>query len=418
MRLENKNENYCATIVKVHNKIALKGLDNLVGVPMFGQMAIVSKNDDFTYGVFFTSETQLSDSFCSANNLYRHSELNSDKNATGYINDDRRVRALKLRGNVSSGLLLPLEAFYYLGVDITKFKEGDSFTHIDGVEICRKYVIKVTTSSKNKQQVSKTKVCRIENKLMPEHLDSANYWKNEFLLEDDDWIVVSQKLHGTSARFTNQICTRKFSFLEKVAKFFGVKVNDKEYDYFAGSRRVIKDVERKTMNHFYSDDIWNKQLDKIQHVIPKNYVLYGEIIGWVNENSPIQENYTYDLKPGEFSFYVYRISVVNPDGVCVDLSWDAMAEFCRHNGLNMVPEIWRGRKKDFDVSLYMDKKFTTDMNLPQCVPLSSGSPCDEGVIVRREGIKPLLLKAKSPLFLAHETKQLDTGKIDVESMES
>jgi len=54
----------------------------------------------------------------------------------------------------------------------------------------------------------------------------------------------------------------------------------------------------------------------------------------------------------------------------------------------------------------------------QCVKLAKNSPCDEGVIVRTEGMMPNFYKAKSPVFLAHETKQLDTGDVDVESQES
>jgi hypothetical protein len=39
-------------------------------------------------------------------------------------------------------------------------------------------------------------------------------------------------------------------------------------------------------------------------------------------------------------------------------------------------------------------------------------------MIRKESIIPYLAKAKSPLFFEYETKLLDTGEGDMESMES
>jgi hypothetical protein len=65
---------------------------------MLGLQALVSK--DYKEGdlyVIFPAEVQLSHEFCSNNNLYRHSELNANPEAKGYIEDNRRVKAVKLR---------------------------------------------------------------------------------------------------------------------------------------------------------------------------------------------------------------------------------------------------------------------------------------------------------------------------------
>ena len=43
------------------------------------------------------------------------------------------------------------------------------------------------------------------------------------------------------------------------------------------------------------------------------------------------------------------------------------------------------------------------------IPLCAESPCDEGIVIRQDGLTPTLLKWKSPLFLEHETKELDSG---------
>lgn len=43
---------------------------------------------------------------------------------------------------------------------------------------------------------------------------------------------------------------------------------------------------------------------------------------------------------------------------------------------------------------------------------------DEGVCVRADGLTPIILKAKSPIFLAHETKLLDQEVLDIETDQS
>ena len=43
------------------------------------------------------------------------------------------------------------------------------------------------------------------------------------------------------------------------------------------------------------------------------------------------------------------------------------------------------------------------------VPLCSESPCDEGIVIRQDGLTPTFLKWKSGLFLEYETKELDSG---------
>jgi hypothetical protein len=42
---------------------------------------------------------------------------------------------------------------------------------------------------------------RINNKVFPEHLDSDNFWRNEYKYQPNDRIIITQKLHGTSGRF-------------------------------------------------------------------------------------------------------------------------------------------------------------------------------------------------------------------------
>lgn len=419
MKLETSNPNYSATIVKVNRLVELENCDNVVGFPIYGYQAIVSKEtQEGQLGILFTAETQLSKDFCSNNNLFRHSELNSDEKKSGYIEDNRRVKAIKFRGHKSSALFMPIESLSYLKLDLNSLKEGDSFTSINGVEICKKYVIKTNTPTDRKNKIKgKNKIFnRVDVKQLPEHLDTENYFKNKHKIGPNEDIIVTQKLHGTSVRLSNINVKRKLNFFEKLLKKIGVKINETEYDYIAGSRRVIKDPT-VNQNHYYEYDLWTECLNKYKQVIPKNYVIYGEIIGWAKD-SPIMKNYTYNVPEGEFELYVYRIAIVNPDGVLNDLSWYQVKEFCLNTGLHFTPEIWVGRHEEFEVEKYLDIKYYKDLNLTNCLNLDSKSPCDEGVCVRVENIIPYILKAKSPDFLQHETKQLDKGNVDLESVNS
>lgn len=144
-----QNENYAAVIVKVKSLTPLEGLDNLVGAHFFGYQAIVSKDVKVgDVGVLFTAETQLSKDFTKQNSLYRHAELNKNTDKTGFIEDNRRVRAIKLRGNVSNALFMSLDSLSWTKANVDKLEEGDTFDTLNGKEICNKFVRKTKGSNR------------------------------------------------------------------------------------------------------------------------------------------------------------------------------------------------------------------------------------------------------------------------------
>ena len=424
LKLESKNNNYAATVIKVNTLTKLDKLDNLLGLPIFGFQAIVSKSvTEGTLGIVFTAESQLSEDFAKVNNLYRHKELNQNKEITGYLDDTRRVKAIKLKGNVSSALFMPLSSLSYLGINVNDLKEGDTFDSINGIEVCRKYKIKRQQSEggpKNKQQGKNKKFDRVITGSFPEHLDTDNYFKNSHKIKPEAYVTGTQKLHGTSGRFAHIKVLRKLKWFERVLLKLGLKIDELEYATIAGSRRVVKDVQTdRQYNHYYQADIWNTWLERIKHLIPKDYIIYGEIIGWIGE-TPIQQGYTYNLPQGESELYIYRITHINADNVQTDLGWEQVKHFCRTNGLKYVPELFQEQHAGLNVQYYMDVFLDELDNGRQVVSLKSpeSGPADEGIVIRLEGLTPYILKAKSPLFLAYESGQLDKGVADVESQQS
>lgn len=422
MKLEApENANYAATVVALTRIVPLENCDNVVGTPLLGFQAIVGKDSQLgDLGVVFPAEVQLSGEFASVNNLHRHTNLNSDQTKAGYLEDNGRVKALKFRGHRSDCLFMPLSSLAYTGADISQLQPGDTFDVLNGHPICRKYVIKRANPGISRVQKNKVKIFkRVDEKFLPEHYDTDNFFRNSDTIKPDQHVVVTQKIHGTSIRIGNTIVKRKLGWLEKLAKRLGVAVQETEFDNVYGSRKVIKDVNNPGQQHYYGTDIWSEEGKKLDGLVPENFIVYGELIGWTKDGAPIQKNYTYGVPEGTCELYVYRVAFVNGQGRVVDLTWDQLVEFCLDLGLKHVPELWRGRMADFiaDVESYLDRKLNAG-GFPTAVPLAKESPCDEGVCIRVDGLVPYILKAKSPAFLRHETKMLDQEAVDMEADES
>lgn len=427
------NKNYAATVVKVAGTYDLPGLDNLVGVSVFGSQVLTQRNDTKAgdLRIYFPAESQLSHELAKYNNLYRDASLNVDPSETGFFEVNRRVKAIKFRGNRSDALLLPLEAFSYLAMVPSDFKEGDTFDTIAGVEVVRKYEVKRTVQRDPQVKKLVKAFKRVTDTQFPMHLDTDNFWRNSHLLDGNREVIVTQKLHGTSLRVGRVHVRRQKGRFERALNRVGVSTPVTELANVYGSRKVIKDANNPNQNHFYGSDVWTAEGKKLDGLIPDGYVVYGELIGWTTNSEgdvvPIQRGYTYDVPKGEAELYVYRVATVNASGVMADLSWDGVRQFCAARGLKHVPEIDRlsdGIDVTDIVDALMDLRYAdTDVKFggfnwyrDPMVPLSDAKTVDEGICLRQDKIVPLILKAKSPAFLQHETKLLDKGEADLESV--
>ncbi|QFG10319.1 RNA ligase [Mycobacterium phage DyoEdafos] len=418
-----ENVNYAATIVKLPQGLLLEGLDNLVGVPMFGYQALTQK-EGYELGalrVLFMAETQLDADYARENNLFREATLNRDASETGYLEPNARVKAIRLRKHQSDALLMPLSSLAYTGYDVSTLKPGDTFDKLNGHTICRKYIPK----GKKQATQGQPKVRKqVDERLFPKHLDTEHFFRNLHYFRTERRVVVTQKLHGTSWRGGNIPVNRTKGWFERFINWLGWFTHDTEYKHVYGSRNVVKG--RSENNHYYASDLWAEYGKKLEGKIPENFIIYGELIGWVDNDTPIQKGYTYNLPPGQCELYVYRVATVNNQGVIADLSWEGVKDFCASLDLKTVPEFYLGvdhypfaDNDDAVVKIaseaYLDKRYA-DEGFPNAVPLSDRKTVDEGVCVRVEGQIPHVFKAKSPKFLEHETKQFDKGEVDLEAV--
>jgi hypothetical protein len=409
-----ENANYAATVVAISRINILENCDNVVGTPLLGFQAIVGNNTQVgDMGIVLPAECKVSEEYARFNNLHRHTELNNDGTAKGYLEDSRRVKALKFRGHRSDCLFMPLSSLAFTGADVSQLQPGDTFDVLNNHKICEKYVVKRSALAHTRTHAVRDKVFRrVDEKLMPRHYETANFFRNRDVISGSRLVVVTQKLHGTSIRIGNTIVKRKLSLRERVAARLGVKVQRTEFSNVYGSRTVIKDVNNPYQEHYYNTDIWSEEGKKLDGLLPENYIVYGELVGWTKNGEPIQKNFTYQIPEGTCELYVYRISFINAQGRMTDLSWDQLKEFCCDLGLRYVPELWRGPLDNLVVEDFLDRKFHEETNLG--LPLAKGSPCDEGVCIRADGLTPYILKAKSPAFLRHETKMFDQEVLDIE----
>jgi hypothetical protein len=384
--------------------------------------------------VVFTAETQLSDSFCSNNNLYRHPEKNADKDATtGYLEDNRRVRAIKLRGNQSNALAMNISCLDYLKLSkntISQLVENTQFDELEGNPICQKYVVR-KKNGQQKHQLNHQSKARFGDKELPRHPDTQQYLRNSENIPDDAELIITQKLHGTSVRLGHIQISHKMTLRDKIAKKFGVNVSRYDVDHVYGTRNTIRDPHNDDKS-WYSDDVWSTVGLKTDDNIPEGFIVYGEICGYLSDDIPIQSRYTYECNPGENHLYVYRVSHVHTDSLgymhMVELSFDQVKTFCRDNGLDRVRELWRGKKKDFNYEDYLDKQYRKyydafvdlDMNPPfpdVPVRICKDSPVDEGIVIRWDngGLGcPAMYKVKGPVFYNYETKLNDKGEENID----
>jgi hypothetical protein len=133
---------YCGYITRLRNIRPHNNADRLLCGECFGNNVIVSL--DYTenqLGVYFPVDGKLSEDFANKHNLVRRKDENGN-NVGGYLDPEKRnIKALKLRGEQSDGLFMPLESLADY-VDIKTLNEGDTITTLNGVLICEKYIPK------------------------------------------------------------------------------------------------------------------------------------------------------------------------------------------------------------------------------------------------------------------------------------
>lgn len=363
---------YCGYITKLKNVRKHSNADRLLIGECFGNTVVVGLDyKEGQLGLYLPTDGQLSEEFCKVNDLVRRKDENGNP-AGGYLDPDKRnIKAVKLRGEKSDGLFLPLTSLANF-TTISDLREGDTITVLNGVEICKKYIPR----SNHRSGGSHGQVKRAKANFAPtfyEHVDTEQLAYNLHKFKAGDVVELTLKMHGTSGRTGYLPLTKmKRNWLDKILHRAGKEY--KEYGYVTGTRRVV--LDDKHDGGYYDDNSFRHAMaKKFEGKLRKGEVVYYEIVGFVNANTPIMSScnnskikdkefskqygaetvFSYGCDPtGEWEpaydddnatgyvapkcqVYVYRMTMVNEDGDVVEMSPDQMRLRCEQMGVNCVP---------------------------------------------------------------------------------
>ena len=426
LTIEN-SENYAAHYVTLKTLHEIPGANNIQHAVINGNLVIVSKDSKVgDKGVFFPVESQLAGSFTSKNNLHSDQMLNADQTKKGYFGDKRRVRCIKFMKVPSEGLFCPLEYFeVWSGIKVAEWDnvaDNHAFDTIDGEELCRKYLIRENQIPGIAGKKARKLPSRLIEGQYHLHYDTSKLADNIHLIDPDDYIVISDKFHGTSLNCGRVLLKRNLSWWEKIKHFCKLNVQLTQYENVYASRTVIKSLLPQS-NHYYKEDVWHEGFKMIEHALTDGIQIYAEIVGYTPTGSKIQGKWTYGCKPGEFKVVVYRVTHTSPSNAVTEYSMQEVIQFCKDNKLQHVPIFYQGQAKDLFPHLNLEshwheeflKCLKTSFNMEKtCKECNTGVPA-EGICLRNETKGLRALKLKSFAFNLKESEALDKGIVDLES---
>lgn len=423
---------YNVYVCKVKNIRPAENADRLNACEVFGITTIVDKsvNKNDLY-IYFPTDGQISEEYGKANDLFRRKNENGN-DAGGFIDPVKRnIGAIRLRGNRSEGLLMPLSSLSSFG-DISTLKEGDIVSTFNGHVIAEKYIPK----SKNKpaevargtRDTKSAKKHRIKYPFFAEHIDTPQLRFNMDMFKPGDIICLTEKVHGTSSRNAYQtvITGEKGFFLAKLIahcnwlpKKWRMNAQSHlsqktEARYLIGTRRTV--LTNNSNGGFYGTDDFRREWgEKFKNKLMPNEECFGEIAGFYKDNYggavPIMSRgdntktkdkqfikqygktttfsygctetgyYTYGDGTHEERplnrYFIYRMTYTTPEGVVIEYPWDLVKRRAEEMGFETVPELERfiyTTEEDFlaRIEKYEDIPSTID-----------ASHIIEGVVVRR-----------------------------------
>lgn len=403
---------FITTLKNVHKH---SNADRLQIGECFGNSVIVSLDYvEGQLGVYFPVDGQLSEEFCKVNDLVRRKDENGNP-CGGYLDPEKRnIKALKLRGEKSDGLFLPLTCLADF-CKISDLKDGDTISTLNGKEICKKYIPRCNYVRRRGAAPGKKAKVNFAPTFY-EHIDTPQLAYNLNAFKAGDVVELTLKMHGTSGRTgCLPLLKTKRTWLDKLLRRHGKDYF--EYGYVTGTRRVVLDATHT--GGFYDDNSFREEIaKKFEGKLRKGEVAYYEIVGFQGPNgAPIMasvsnskisdkeftkqygketvfsygcdQSGTYETQTNEAGdmvcppcceVYVYRMTMVNEDGDVVEMSPDQMRYRCEQMSVHTVPVFERFIIPDgVDPGEYVVKKVEQYFDGPDPIGLKH---IREGVVAR------------------------------------
>lgn len=449
------NPNHSAYIAKITNVRNHSNADRLKLGTVLGNNVIVGLDvEENTVGIYFQSGLAVSKEYGTANDLFRRKDPVTGEHAGGMLEDTGRIKSQRLRGEMSDGLFMPLSSLTIAGVSIASVNTlavGDFFQEIDNVKICDKYIPvgsktgTIVVSDKSNKQRKRKK----PDLMFKEHYDTTQLNSNLHNINLDDYITITEKVHGTSQRVGNVKEVTVFSgIVSFICRLLGVDASKTVWLHKIGTRRTTVSLNR---DGYYAASFRRNASDPFLDKLHKGETIYYEVAGYEGERpimgivdtSKLDKEFikkygkkmvfSYGCEPGNFAIFVYRITMTNEDGTSIDLPWDALVARCEALGVNHVPLLYKGtvrtlvepiidlNKNSLVRSIHeQDAAFQQTYILNAVQPYVEGvSTIDprhirEGVVVKIEGsMQPKAYKHKSFEFKVLEgIVKPETASID------
>lgn len=344
---------HCGYITQIKNIRKHSNADRLLVGECFRNNVIVDLEiKENEIGLYIPTDMKLGQEFAEENNLIRKKDENGN-NIGGYLEPDKRnIKAIKLRGEKSDGLFLPLSSLERF-CNIEDLKIGDRITTLNGTLICEKYIPRTNKRKSNNSNKQIKKKKEVEYPLFKEHVDTEQLDYNLGEFRKGDLCYITLKMHGTSQRTANLPKHNNKNFITK----WKDKHLKTKYDTVTGTRRVVLE---NFENGFYGNDKFRESYhnwfkDKLQ----KGETIYYEVVGYINETTPIMPDgdnrkvqdkeftkkygaktrFSYGCVEGFNNIYVYRMTMTNEDGYVIEYPWELVKTRCEEMGVNHVPEL-------------------------------------------------------------------------------
>lgn len=385
---------YCGYIVELTGLQKHSNADRLQLCTVFGNTVIV----DMSYYegqkvVFFPTDGQLGKEFAEENNLVRIKNEDGT-NSGGYLDPEKRnIKAMKLRGEKSEGLVLPVESLSKW-TNVNDLSIGDKITTLSDTVICQKYIPKRNSRNNSNKSNLKSKI-QLKTKFpyFKEHVDTEQLMYNLGAFKPGDTCYITLKMHGTSGRTSNTLKfeQKKQNMLQRLLHKKPPVV--KTWSAVTGTRRVV--LDNNITDGWYGTNEFREKYHRIfEDNLPKGMEVFYEIVGWVDgtdttimgrcANSKVKDKaftklygeetvFSYGCEPKHSDMYVYRMTMTNEDGVVTEIPWEEVKLWCERLGVKYVPE--------FDKFL-----FTTKEDLLERVEKYYEGPDPIGKTHVREGV--------------------------------
>lgn len=365
--------------------------ENLYLAKACGEGVIVGANVNETELVLYLpSDGQIDHWFGDKFTLFRYNEDGSQQG--GYLEKSGQVRAIRLRGNQSSGIVISLECVYAEFGD-QGWNEGDHVSTINEKEFCRKYIPARKTSNPISNNKKEYKGKKVEKILYPEfemHKDTSQLMYCLDTFSPGDVINLSLKMHGTSQRSMRTYAVIPNNWIRKL---FHLKKKTKPV-YICGTRRTVMTDEA---GFYGTNEFRKKHHEKLAAYIEEGMEVFYEVVGYYGEsegstimpsvdNSKLNDKkfvkkygktttYSYGCEPGESQMYVYRITA---DNGAREYTPTEIAAWCRWAGAPHVPYIETFTFTTIDDLLERINHYFEDLTDP-----IGKTHIKEGVVVRR-----------------------------------